>query len=55
MAESANRNDLRETWDCLVLLLIARPLDGWETEFDQITRREIERLAITAAGNGHSG
>ena len=55
MAESANRNDLEETWDRLVLLLIARPLDGWETEFDQITRREIERLAIPAAGDGQNG
>ncbi len=51
MAESASGNDFRETWDRLVLLLIARPLDGWETEFDQITRREIERLTIPATGD----
>ena len=51
MAESANRNDLRATWDRLVLLLIARPLDGWETEFEAITRHEIERLTIPATGN----
>jgi hypothetical protein len=37
---------LRETWDRLVLLLIARPCEGWEPEFEAITRREIERLAI---------
>ena len=46
MAESASGNDFRETWDRLVLLLIAHPLNGWETEFEEITRREIERLAI---------
>jgi hypothetical protein len=46
MAESASGNDFRETWDRLVLLLIARPLSGWEPEFEGIIRREIERLAI---------
>ena len=48
MAESASENDFRETWDRLVLLLIARPLNGWETEFEEITRREIDRLAVPA-------
>jgi len=43
--EGATGNKLRETWDRLVLLLIARPQGGWETEFEEITRREIERLA----------
>jgi hypothetical protein len=38
---------LRETWDRLVLLLITRPLKGWELEFQDITRREIERLAVS--------
>jgi hypothetical protein len=33
-----------EQWDRLVLLLIAQPLKGWEPEFEEITRREIERL-----------
>ena len=42
-------NRLRETWDRLVLLLIVRPCKGWEPEFEEITRREIERLAIPAA------
>jgi len=37
---------LRETWDRLVLLLITRPLEGWEEEFEEITGREIERLAV---------
>jgi hypothetical protein len=32
-------------WDRLVLLLISRPREGWEAEFRDITRREIERLA----------
>jgi hypothetical protein len=48
MVESASRNDFRETWDRLVLLLISRPLNGWETEFEEITRREIDRLAVPA-------
>ncbi len=46
MTERAVRNELRETWDRLVLLLICRPIEGWETEFEQITRREVERLAV---------
>ena len=49
MAESASGNDFRETWDRLVLLIIARPLYGWETEFEEITRREIDRLAVPGA------
>jgi hypothetical protein len=40
---------LRETWDRLVLLLITQPCEGWEREFEEITRREIERLAAPAA------
>lgn len=37
--------DRRETWDRLTLLLIARPAEGWEETFSEITRREVERLA----------
>jgi len=44
--EDAKDNRLSETWDRLVLLLIARPCEGWEPEFEEITRREIERLAV---------
>ena len=40
---------LRETWDRLVLLLITQPQEGWELEFEEITRREIERLAVPAS------
>ena len=46
--EKTINDDLRETWDRLVLLLIAQPRDGWESEFEAITRREIERLAVPA-------
>jgi NADPH-dependent 2,4-dienoyl-CoA reductase/sulfur reductase-like enzyme len=42
--ERAQDNSLTETWDRLVLLLIARPREGWEPEFEEITRREIERI-----------
>ena len=46
-------DELAETWDRLVLLLIARPHEGWEPEFGEITRREIERLAVpTVTGEG---
>ena len=34
----------QELWDRLVLLLISQPRNGWEAEFRDITRREIERL-----------
>ena len=46
--EDAADNKLRETWDRLVLLLIAQPREGWEPEFEEITRHEIERLAVPA-------
>jgi hypothetical protein len=46
--EGAKHSKL-ETWDRLVLLLIARPLAGWQEEFNEIVRREIERLAVAAA------
>ena len=49
MSESVADNRLRETWDRLVLLLIAQPREGWEPEFHEITRREIERLAVFGA------
>jgi hypothetical protein len=53
MAESVADNKLRETWDRLVLLLIAQPREGWEPEFEAITRREIERLAVTKGQQEH--
>jgi hypothetical protein len=46
----ATTYDKRETWDRLVLLLIVRPREGWEPEFEEITRREIQRLAPQAEG-----
>jgi hypothetical protein len=45
----ATTYDSREMWDRLALLLIARPREGWEPEFEEITRREIERLAPPTA------
>jgi NADPH-dependent 2,4-dienoyl-CoA reductase/sulfur reductase-like enzyme len=44
--EGATVNKRRETWDRLVLLLIAQPGEGWEPELEEITRREIERLRL---------
>jgi hypothetical protein len=49
MQEDAVDNKLREIWDRLVLLLIAQPREGWQPEFHEITRREIERLAVLGA------
>ena len=46
--EGTADSKLRETWDRLVLLLITQPRKGWEPEFEEITRREIERLAVPA-------
>lgn len=46
MSKSARNNESQEIWDRLVLLLITEPRTGWEREFQQITRREIERLAL---------
>jgi hypothetical protein len=44
MHGTAKNAKLRETWDRLVLLLITLPREGWEHEFREITRREIQRL-----------
>ena len=52
MDATAN-NKLSETRDRLVLLLIAQPREGWEPEFKEITRREIERLAVPAGEVGN--
>ncbi len=52
MSESVADNRLRETWDRLVMLLIAQPREGWEPEFEEITRREIERLSVPAGEQG---
>jgi hypothetical protein len=40
MEEGATENQLRE---------------GWEPEFEEITRREIERLAVPTGGQGRDG
>ena len=50
--ETTANNNLRETWDRLVLLLIAKPREGWEPEFEEITRREIERLSVPLGESG---
>jgi hypothetical protein len=50
--EGVAENKVRAIWDRLVLLLIAQPREGWESEFEEITRREIERLAVPAGEQG---
>jgi len=44
--ERASDTKFQEIWDRLVLLLIAQPQVGWEPEFEEIIRREIERLSV---------
>jgi hypothetical protein len=44
--------DRRETYDRLVLLLIAQPREGYEVQFEEIVHREIERLAVPAGESG---
>ncbi len=39
-----------ESWDRLVLLLIARSREGWEPEFEEITRQ-----FLYDAGHGQGG
>ena len=47
MMEKGKRfTEFQEIWDRLVLLLISEPRKGWMREFRDITRREIERLAL---------
>ena len=40
--------DSRVIRDRLALLLIAQAREGWEREFEEIMRREIELLALAA-------
>ena len=52
--EDTTQAKQREMWDRLVLLLITQPRQGWEREFDEIARREIERLSVPRAGRERS-
>jgi hypothetical protein len=52
MGTTASTEDrLRETSERLALLLIARPKEGWESEFEELIHREIERLELPAGGS----
>jgi hypothetical protein len=44
--EGAAEVAAREMQDRLALLLIARPRDGWEREFEELIRREVERIVF---------
>jgi hypothetical protein len=48
MERATTNTKHRESIDRLTLLLISHPEEGWEEEFKNITRREIERLAVPA-------
>ena len=54
-AIEAKSGKQQEIWDRLVLLLISRPLEGWEAEFSAITRREIERLSPVGQDRDFNG
>jgi hypothetical protein len=47
--DAATDSRFRETSERLALLLIAQPREGWEAEFEELIRREVERLAIPAS------
>jgi hypothetical protein len=49
---SVTDSNPREKWDRLLLLVIARPREGWESEFEELIRRELERLAISVSESG---
>ena len=46
MERATTNTKHRESIDRLTLLLISHPEEGWEEEFKNITRREIERLTV---------
>lgn len=50
MERATTNSEHREFLDRLTLLLISRPEDGWEKEFKDITRREVERLTVPVGG-----
>ena len=41
----------QDTIDRLALLLVSQPREGWEDEYEELTRREIERLTLFDAGS----
>jgi hypothetical protein len=50
--DTATDNRFRERSERLALLLIAQPRDGWASEFEELIRRELERLAIPVSESG---
>ena len=46
--DTATDNRYRGTSERLALLLISQPRKGWEDEFEELIRREVERLAVPA-------
>ena len=51
--DTATDRKYRETSERLALLLIAKPREGWEDEFEELMRREVERLAVPVGESGH--
>jgi hypothetical protein len=47
--DPANDTD-REDLDRLLLLLLAEPKAGWEREFEELIRREVDRLCVPDTG-----
>ncbi len=50
--DTATDSRYRETSERLALLLIAQPREGWEEEFEELIRREVERLALPTGESG---
>ncbi len=47
--DSRNKTD-REDLDRLLLLLLSKPKPGWEREFEELIRREVDRLCVLDTG-----
>lgn len=43
-------NTEREDLDRLLLLVLSEPKPGWEREFEELIRREVDRLRVPDTG-----
>jgi hypothetical protein len=50
--DTATDSRYRETLERLALLLIVQPREGWEEKFEELIRREVERLVLATGESG---
>jgi hypothetical protein len=55
MAQSVENDRLREDLDRVLLLLASEPRPGFEAEFEELTRREVDRLLRPEAKDERAG